>query len=278
MLSINTNTSALQALQTLSATQTDLKNTESQVSSGLKVSSALDNGSTFAVAQGMRQTIGAYDSVNSSLGNATSLIAVTTSAVTSMSNLMGNLQNTLVSLSDNSLSADQRSIYTDNVASMITQLDNYCTSATYNGNSLITGAAGTAITFTSNTTGSTFTVRGQAVSTAAGTLSAAMPTTASITAATAQSFLAAGGAVATMNSVLNMALGQLGSDNNSANQMISLNTDLQSAITTGLGTAVDADLSKASANLTALQTKQQLGVQALSIANQSSSIILSLFR
>ena len=41
---------------------------------------------------------------------------------------------------------------------------------------------------------------------------------------------------------------------------------------------LDADLAKESAKLQALQTKQQLGIQALSIANQSSSILLGLFR
>jgi flagellin len=45
-----------------------------------------------------------------------------------------------------------------------------------------------------------------------------------------------------------------------------------------VGNLVDADLAKESARLTALQTKQQLGVQALGIANQSSSILLGLFR
>ncbi|WP_255357068.1 flagellin, partial [Caulobacter sp. CCH9-E1] len=46
----------------------------------------------------------------------------------------------------------------------------------------------------------------------------------------------------------------------------------------GVGNLVDADLAKESAKLQSLQTKQQLGVQALSIANQSTSSILSLFR
>ena len=53
---------------------------------------------------------------------------------------------------------------------------------------------------------------------------------------------------------------------------------LQDSLTTGIGNLVDADVAKESANLTALQTKQQLGVQALSIANSSSQNLLSLFR
>ena len=53
---------------------------------------------------------------------------------------------------------------------------------------------------------------------------------------------------------------------------------LQDTVDAGVGNLVDADLAKESAKLQALQTKQQLGVQALSIANQSSSILLGLFR
>jgi flagellin len=53
---------------------------------------------------------------------------------------------------------------------------------------------------------------------------------------------------------------------------------LSDSIETGIGNLVDADLAKESANLQALQVKQQLGMQALSIANQAPSVVLSLFR
>jgi flagellin len=53
---------------------------------------------------------------------------------------------------------------------------------------------------------------------------------------------------------------------------------LQDALTNGVGAIVDADLAKESAKLTALQTKQQLGVQAFSIANSATNTVMSLFR
>ena len=53
---------------------------------------------------------------------------------------------------------------------------------------------------------------------------------------------------------------------------------LSDALESGVGNLVDADLAKESAKLQALQTKQQLGVQALSIANQTPQLVLSLFR
>lgn len=53
---------------------------------------------------------------------------------------------------------------------------------------------------------------------------------------------------------------------------------LTDSLKSGIGTLVDADMEEASARLQALQVQQQLGVQALSIANQAPQSILSLFR
>lgn len=59
------------------------------------------------------------------------------------------------------------------------------------------------------------------------------------------------------------------------NNFISTLTD---SFKSGIGALIDADLEEASARLQALQVQQQLGVQALSIANQAPQTILSLFR
>ncbi len=74
------------------------------------------------------------------------------------------------------------------------------------------------------------------------------------------------------------ALQTLGTSSKSTERSLAFNDKLQDALEAGIGNLVDADLAKESARLTALQTKQQLGVQALSIANQSGSILLGLFR
>ncbi len=74
------------------------------------------------------------------------------------------------------------------------------------------------------------------------------------------------------------ALQTIGTSSKSTERSLAFNDKLQDALEAGIGNLVDADLARESARLTALQTKQQLGVQALSIANQSSSILLGLFR
>jgi flagellin len=112
--------------------------------------------------------------------------------------------------------------------------------------------------------------------------------TANIGRATATTVATSGGAVlraaalpATVDTALTAFtgfLGTLGSQSQSLDRSLTFVSKLQDSLETGIGTLVDADLAKESAKLTALQTKQQLGAQALSIANQSSGILLSLFR
>ena len=77
---------------------------------------------------------------------------------------------------------------------------------------------------------------------------------------------------------LNAALGDLGAQAKQIEAHNGFVSRLMDTLESGIGNLVDADLAKESARLTALQTKQQLGVQALSIANQSSSVLLGLFR
>jgi len=86
---------------------------------------------------------------------------------------------------------------------------------------------------------------------------------------------------ATVQTALDAALGELqtlGTTSKSLERQVTFNSKLQDALETGIGNLVDADLAKESARLQALQTKQQLGVQALSIANSSSQVLLGLFR
>ena len=77
---------------------------------------------------------------------------------------------------------------------------------------------------------------------------------------------------------MNAAIAKLGTSANALSTHLTFVGKLQDSLTAGVGNLVDADVAKESANLTALQTKQQLGFQALSIANSSSSNLLSLFR
>ena len=71
---------------------------------------------------------------------------------------------------------------------------------------------------------------------------------------------------------------KLGGEANIVQQRMSFNSSLSDALTSGVGSLVDADMNVASTRLQALQTQQQLGIQSLSIANQNSQLILKLFQ
>ena len=101
-------------------------------------------------------------------------------------------------------------------------------------------------------------------------------TAASITTAATASTM-----ISTINTSLanvNAALSQLSSGSKKFSIQVGFAQKLSDTLTTGIGNLVDADMAKESALLTSLQTKQQLGIQALSIANQAPSAVLSLFR
>jgi len=77
---------------------------------------------------------------------------------------------------------------------------------------------------------------------------------------------------------VNNTLSTLGATSNRLAIQKQFTGQLSDGLEVGIGNLVDADLARESANLTAIQTKQQLGLQALSIANQAPSAVLSLFR
>ena len=125
---------------------------------------------------------------------------------------------------------------------------------------------------TRNESGDTFTIT--AIDGATDLVVAAAP--ADVTAA--QAALADGGDFETVESAIADALNQFGSDSNYIDSQIRYNKDKVDAMEGGLGALVDADLAKESAKLQSLQIRQQLGTQAMSIANQSPQTLLSLFR
>jgi flagellin len=278
--SILTNTGAMVALQNLGLINTNLKMTENRVSTGLKVATAQDNASVFAVAQGLRGNIKSYDAVSTALSGSQGVISVATSAATSVSNAMQDIKTKLTQLSDDSLTATQRSYYNNDLASLVNQVNtSFIQGATYNGVNLLNASTSHAVI--ADVSGNTISYGGTTdqLSTAMTTFIAAV--TAEMLAtdgATALAMINGSGAWDTFNSAVNAVLDNLGSINRSLGDQITFNQSVSDSTSTGLGALVDADLAKESANLTALQTQQQLATQTLSIANQAPQALLSLFK
>ena len=273
-LSVNGNPGALIALQNLNATEASLSTTQNRVSTGLAVATAKDNGAIWAIAQNQRATSLALDSVKQSLQRAQSTIDVANSAGQSVSDLLNQLKATALSASDTSLDTNSRNALNATFISLRDQIGKVVTNAAFNGSNLIKSGA-TNIAALANADGtSVLTVAAQDLS--LGGANVTLAATASISTST----LAASAVTTIATSIVNTnnALAKLGSSSNALGTHLNFIGQLQDSIDTGVGNLVNANLAKESANLQALQTKQSLGIQALSIANSSSSALLGLFR
>lgn len=272
--SVNTNVGAMIALQNLNRTNTDLQTTQNRINTGLKVGSAKDDGAAFAIAQSQRSTVSSLDAVKDSLSRATSVVDVASSAGESVSDMLTQLKEKALAASDTSLDSTSRSALKADFESIRDQITKTLTNASFNGINLVDGSQGS-VTALANADGSSvLTVAAQNLS-----LGGSIVTLASDASfATASS---AGALLSTLDSSINSvsaALAKLGTSSKAVDNHLEFVGKLQDSITAGIGNLVDADLAKESAKLQALQTKQQLGIQALSIANQSTSTVLSLFR
>lgn len=274
MLSVNTNPGALVALQNLTATAQQLQDTQNRVSTGLAIGSPQDNGAIWAIAQNERGTSKSLDAVIQSLQRSQSTVQVATSAGTSVSNLLNQLKSISLSASDSSLDATSLAAYNTQFKSVLKQISQVVNNSDFNGVNMIK-SGGTSLYALATASGGQLTVPAQDLS-LGGLIMPALSSTSSIGTVTLATAMV--GTVQSAITSVNAALGQLGTGATALQAQLTFIQNLQDTLDTGVGNLVNANLGKESARLTALQTKQQLGIQALSIANQSSSVLLSLFR
>ena len=274
MASVNTNYGAMVALQQLNATNSALETTQSRINTGLKVSSAKDNGAVYAIAQGMRADVVGYGVVKDSLDRVGSTVDVAIAAGESISDLLIDMKEKALAASDDSLTTSQRAAYDEDFQALRDQIATIVTNAEFNGVNLINNSTASIEAFADADGTSVITVQDENLS-----LSGSIVTlTSTATISTATTASAAVSTIETSIENLNQALARLGTSSKALEVHSEFVTKLTDVTEKGIGNLVDADLAKESAKLQALQTKQQLGVQALSIANQSSGLALSFFR
>jgi flagellin len=270
MTSINTNIGALVALQNLTLTQSQMDSTQNRISTGLKVTGPKDDASDFSIAQGIRSDLKAFDAVQQSLSAGEGIIQTAIAGATSVSNLMAEIKSKAIEASNPSNTAAQQSILTNDFNAMISQLNSFISNATYNGRNLLSGNS-VSVTITSTISGGQLTLSSaSSISGVSAALSSGVGTTAA-----ALSLLST---IDAQQIVVGTTLGTLGANAKDIDFLTTFSKALSDSLNQGLGALVDANLATESAKLQALQVKQQLGVQALSIANQRPQIILSLFR
>lgn len=275
MLSVNTNTGAMIALQYLDQTNAQLQTTQGAINSGLKVASAKDDGATYAIAQNMRGDVAGYSAVTDSVNRGISSVDVALSAGQSISDLMIEMKQKALAASDASMDTASRQALNEDFQALRDQITSIVNNAEFNGFNLIDGSATGGVSVLASSDGTKrITVPGENMS-----LGGSIITVAATSSISTQS--SASAMIATVETSLNnvnSALARLGSGSKKLSVQATFVKNLSDTLTTGIGNLVDADMATESAHLQSLQVKQQLGVQALSIANQSPQVILSLFK
>ncbi|MAK62558.1 MAG: flagellin [Ponticaulis sp.] len=274
MASVNTNYGAMVALQQLNQTNSALETTQSRINTGMKVASAKDNGAIFAIAQGMRSDVAGFGVVTESLDRVSSTVDVAIAAGEAVSDLLIDMKEKALGAADSSLTTSQRSAFNEDFKALRDQITTIVSNAEFNGVNLINNSTAGVNALASADGSSTITVADEAIGLGGSIVTLAA--TASLSSAGVAS--AAVSTIETSLNNLNQALARLGTASKSLGVHSDFVTKLSDVTEKGIGNLVDADLAKESAKLQALQTKQQLGVQALSIANSSAGIALSFFR
>jgi flagellin len=271
--SVNTNNGALVALQYLNSTQAALTTTQNAINSGMKVASARDDGAAYAIAQNQRGSIAGYGAVTDSLSRGSSAIDVALSAGQSISDLLIQLKTKALAASDASLDTASRQALNQDFVALRDQIATIVKNAVFNGFNLVDGST-TQITALASSDGT------RRITTAAQNLKLSGAIVTLATTATISTQTKASGLIATIQTSLtnvNSALAKLSAGAKKFSIQSTFTQKLSDTLTQGLGQLVDANMAQESAMLQSLQVKQQLGVQALAIANQAPQTILSLF-
>lgn len=274
MLSVNTNPGAMVALQYLNQTNSSLQDVQGHISTGLKVATPKDDGATFAIAQNMRGDVAGYATVTDSLNRGISAIDVALSAGQSISDLLIQMKQKALSAADAALDTASRQALNEDFKALRDQITSIIKNAVFNNFNLVDGTTTKIVALASADGTRHITTKAENLS-LSGTI-VTIKSTGSISTQTKASAM-----IATVQASLtnvNSALARLSSGAKKFSIQAEFVSKLSDTLTTGIGNLVDANMAKESALLQSLQVKQQLGVQALSIANQSPQAIVQLFR
>jgi len=274
MATINTNAGAMVALQSLNRTNRDLETVQARINTGLAVGSAKDNGGVYAIAQSMRADVRSYVAVAQSLDLSASTVDVALAGGEAISDTLVEMKEKALAASDTSLDQASRDALNEDFKALRDQVGKIVETAEFNGTNLVDGSKSQIASLASASGSSSITIAAEDLSLGGGVVT--LSATASFASAGDASTLVA--TIETSLDNLNGSLARLGTGSKSLGVHKAFIGKLSDALEKGIGNLVDADLAKESANLQSLQVKQQLGVQALSIANAAPSTVLGYFR
>ncbi|MFQ5348225.1 MAG: flagellin [Rhodothalassiaceae bacterium] len=272
--SVNTNASALSALQQLTRTNGQLSETQERVNTGLRIRGAKDNAAVFAISQNLRADFEGYNAVKQSLDRSISALDVALSASQAIGDLLLQLKERAVAAADAGLDAASRNALRQDFEEIRNQITTIIQNAEFNGTNLIDGGTDQVVAITTPDALQNITIAHENMSPGGGVVTFG-PTSTFNTASQAQSLVSK---IDTSIANLSDSQTRLGSGAKALQTQRDFTAVVQDSLEVGIGNLVDADLARESAKLQALQVKQQLGLQALSIANGQPQSILSLFQ
>ena len=283
MSSILTNKSAMVALQTLKSVNANLAKTQDMISTGKAVATAKDNSAIFAISKVMESDAAGFKAISESLSLGESTVAVASAGAEQVVDVLQEIKGLVVSAQSENV--DHAKIQND-IAQKSAQVASIIGAAQFNGANLLAtdvdgnGATSLSVLSSLDRVGSGAPTA-SSISVASVDFQANVDLVTNLTAitdtATATATTALGEIETFLQTAINgaAALGASSGRIESQGEFVSKLTD---AMTSGIGSLVDADMEAASARLQALQVQQQLATQSLSIANQAPQAILSLFR
>lgn len=282
--SVNTNVGAMAALQSLNDTNKGLSQVQSRINTGLKVASTKDDSASYTIAQGLRGDMGGLNAVSSSLSRAKSVTDVAVAGAEQISDVVNQMKAKAYQAADAGIDTATRDALNSDFVALRDQITTIVNSSDFNGTNLLKASGGTVTALQSlqdSDTSSATTWNPDSLSVANQGLDlggSVITISASGNISSQASAQAMIDTITTTQDNLKTSLSTLGAASRKIDAQSTFTSKLSDVIEGGIGNLVDADLAKESAKLQALQVKQQLGVQALSIANQAPSTITSLFR
>lgn len=282
--SVNTNTGAMAALQSLTETNKGLSQVQSRINTGLNVASTKDDSASYTIAQGLRGDMGGLKAVSSSLSRAKSVTDVAVAGAEQISDVVNQMKAKAYQSADAGIDDATRTALNNDFVALRDQITTIVNSSDFNGTNLLKASGGSVTALQSlkdsdTSSATTWNPDSLSVANQGLDLGGSVVTVASSgnisTQAAAQTMI---DTLTTTQDNLKTSLSTLGAASRKIDAQSTFTSKLSDTIEAGIGNLVDADLAKESARLQALQVKQQLGVQALGIANQAPQTITSLFR
>jgi flagellin len=271
MASILTNASSMVALQTLKSINKGMAKVQDEISTGLKVATAKDNSSSWSIASTMSSDVSSYKKLGESLTSASAMVGVARTASEQVAGILKQIQEKVVQA--DGADSDTLTKLQAEVDALTDTIVSIATSAQYNGINLVSAAGADRDVLVSVIRDDAGAMTSEKLTIAAQdleTLGAAITLTDD-----ADDNL---DAVDTLLDDANTAAAAFGAAQVRIDAQSGFLSKQADALKNGVGALVDADMEEASARLAALQTQQQLGIQALSIANQAPQNVLALFR